>query len=245
MGVVTFIGIDIGQKRDPTAIAVAELQRRGRGGDGFKQVVGPPVEHYVIRHLERLPLGTPYPDAAKRLGEIVANLKRQASIAAEERYLAEPYGYARRDPGNVNLTTYVDATGVGQPVVDLLNAAKVNVNPVYFTHGDRRTEERQEYPLKGFRVSLGKAWLVSRLQALLQTGRIHLPDTNEARVLAKELQDYEIKVSEDANDKYGAFKVGTHDDLVTALGLAVQDCPKPRGVITYNTRGTLPGRYGY
>jgi len=28
-------------------------------------------------------------------------------------------------------------------------------------------------------------------------------------------------VSEDANEKYGAFKVGTHDVLVTALGLAV------------------------
>jgi hypothetical protein len=30
-------------------------------------------------------------------------------------------------------------------------------------------------------------------------------------------------VSEDANDRYGAFKVGSHDDLVTALGLAVQE----------------------
>jgi hypothetical protein len=35
-------------------------------------------------------------------------------------------------------------------------------------------------------------------------------------------------VSEDANDRYGAFRVGSHDDLVTALGLAVQtDHPKP------------------
>jgi hypothetical protein len=50
----------------------------------------------------------------------------------------------------------------------------------------------------------------------------HLPDSDEARTLAQELQDYEIRVSEDANDRYGAFKVGTHDDLVTALGLAVQ-----------------------
>ncbi len=66
---------------------------------------------------------------------------------------------------------------------------------------------------------------MSRLQALLQTQRIKLPETSEARVLAKELQDYEIRVSEDANEKFGAFKVGTHDDLVTALGLAVLDDP--------------------
>ena len=31
-----------------------------------------------------------------------------------------------------------------------------------------------------------------------------------------------------ANDRYGAFKVGTHDDLVTALGLAVQLDREPR-----------------
>jgi hypothetical protein len=41
----------------------------------------------------------------------------------------------------------------------------------------------------------------------------------------QELLDYEIRVDENANDKYGAFRVGTHDDLVTALGLAVQREP--------------------
>jgi hypothetical protein len=90
---------------------------------------------------------------------------------------------------------------------------------VYFTHGDKRTEE-------GWRtVKLGKAWLVSRMQTLLQGGRIHLPNTQETHDLARELLEYEIRVSEDANDRYGAFKVGTHDDLVTALGLAVQRVP--------------------
>lgn len=64
--------------------------------------------------------------------------------------------------------TYVDATGVGQPVVDVLAEGGLTVVPVYFTHGDRRTEEAG-------RTVLGKAWLVSRLQALFQTGRIKLP----------------------------------------------------------------------
>ncbi len=43
--------------------------------------------------------------------------------------------------------------------------------------------------------------------------------------MTAELFDYEIRASEDANERYGAFKVGTHDDLVTALGLAVQEDP--------------------
>lgn len=53
----------------------------------------------------------------------------------------------------------------------------------------------------------------------------------EARILAEELMEYEIKVSEDANDRYGAFQVGTQDDLVTALGLALQEDGPRRAII--------------
>jgi hypothetical protein len=184
------VGVDIGQKHDPTAIAVAEHEWRTREGRE--------EDHWLIRHLERLPLGTPYPEVANRLAEVVSGVRKRAQSTP---------------------TVYVDATGVGQPVVDEMAARGLWVVAVYFTHGDRRTEE-------GYgTVRLGKAWLVSRLQTLLQGGRIHLPNTQETQRLARELLDYEIRVSEDANDKYGAFKVGTHDDLVTALGLAVQRVP--------------------
>jgi len=54
----------------------------------------------------------------------------------------------------------------------------------------------------------------------------------EARALAEELLDYEVQVDENARDHYGAFWVGTRDDLVTALGLAVQ-------VDRLNLRGAL------
>jgi hypothetical protein len=40
-----------------------------------------------------------------------------------------------------------------------------------------------------------------------------------------ELLDYEIRIDDNARERYGAFRVGTHDDLVTALGLAVQEDP--------------------
>jgi len=198
MGMIT-IGADIGQKRDPTAVAVSEESVR---------VVGSKLETYHgIRRLERLPLGTSYPDVATRLAEIVANTRKRRGLVR---------------------MVYVDATGVGQPVVDALAAANIGVPlmAVYFTHGDRRLE--QDGPPRY--VSLGKTWLVSRLQVLLQTGRILLPKTAEAEALAKELMDYEIRVTEQANDTYGAFKVGAHDDLVTALGLATQlDPPPPTG----------------
>lgn len=183
------IGVDIGQKRDPTAICVAELDER--------KVEARTEIHFLIRRLERLPLGTRYPRVADRVRDVVA-------------------GCRLRSPSSLAL--YVDATGVGKPVVDLLaeQIEGTRPTPVYFTHGDRRMADGIE------EVKLGKAFMVSRLQALLQTGRLHLPPTSEAQVLAQELQDYEIRVDENANDRYGAFKVGTHDDLVTALGLAVQ-----------------------
>jgi hypothetical protein len=82
----------------------------------------------------------------------------------------------------------------------------------------------------GKQVQLGKADLVSRLQTLLQTGRLHLPRTPGAETLARELLEYEIKVAEDANESYGAFRVGALDDLVTALGLAVQSDPIGPGI---------------
>ena len=195
---LTTIGIDIGQKRDPTAIAVTEIEYRDSELPGCKK-----ESHYLIRHLERLPLGTAYPEVAKRIDRICQGVERQTGRRTD---------------------IFVDATGVGQPIVDLLNDSSRSVHQVwavYFTHGDRRTEDRSED-----RVTLGKAFLVSRLQMLLQCQRLHLPRNHrEADALVQELLDYEIRVDEDANDKYGAFRVGTHDDLVTALGLAVQKEP--------------------
>ena len=184
MGIVT-VGVDIGQKRDPTAIAVVELDQRT-----------PTDDHHLARHLERLPLMTSYPDVAKRILEVARGVRERTRVAPH---------------------LYLDATGVGTPVVDVLRDAGYpgGITACYFTHGDRRTQE-------GSQVSIGKAWLVSRLQVLLQSQRLHLPITAEAQALARELQDYEIKIDQHANDTYGAFKVGTHDDLVTALGLAIQ-----------------------
>jgi len=204
MGVV--MGVDIGQKRDPTAIAVVEWEERVVGQKVVKRgnvIVDRRDEteyHYTTRHLERLPLGTPYPDVARRVGQLAEGIKERTG----------------RRPSKL----YVDATGVGQPVVDLLREYGVRSVGVYFNHGDKRVEVSRQ------QVNLGKAYLVSRLQSLLQSGRIHLPRSDEAQVLAQELMDYEIRVDQDANDRYGAFRVGTHDDLVTALGLAVQAEPK-------------------
>lgn len=194
MGSALSIGVDMGQKVDPTAIVVAEATRQATRNT-------PTV--YTVRDIGRLPLNTSYPDVAAKVANVVA-------------------GVLERKSGRLRLL--VDATGVGGPVVDLLREAlrdkPYTLVACTFTFGDRYMRDEQAGT-----ASVGKAYLVSKLQALLQTGRLKLPVTAESEALARELQDYEIRVDQNANDKYGAFKVGTHDDLVTALGLAVLDDP--------------------
>ena len=219
MDTVTYvqIGVDIGQKVDPTAIVVAELSQRatGRMVPGWRYNQYAVDEHeaqdsvYTVRLIERLPLGTAYPDVARRIVAILVNMvqRRQVGTPRLERDL------------------YVDATGVGQPVVDILRES-LNATPqaqdcrIYaltFTNSDKYDRDAGR---------LGKAHLVSRLQALMQTQCVKLPPNNpEAQVMARELKDYEMKVSQDGADTYGAFKVGTHDDLATALGLACLEDP--------------------
>jgi hypothetical protein len=199
------IGVDVGQRVDPTAIAVVEREERIEGrryhpdGSVAPSAKERRVWHHTARYLARLPLGTPYPEVADRLAEIAAGVAAKAGVRPR---------------------LYLDATGVGQPLVDVLRLHKVKARliPVYFTHGDRRIPEHNGP------VTLGKAWLVSRMQALFQGGRLHLPPGHpEAEVMTDELLDYEIRVDKNANDTYGAFRVGSHDDLVTALGLATQE----------------------
>jgi hypothetical protein len=133
-----------------------------------------------------------------------------------ERVAAVYHAVAKREKAYPVLS--LDSTGVGAPVADLLVDHDTSVTAVYFVVGEHLSVGDGER-------RLGKAYMVSRLQSLLQTERLHLPDTSEARHLARELLDFEIRVDEHANDLYGAFKVGSHDDLVTALGLAVHQRP--------------------
>lgn len=142
-----------------------------------------------------------------------------------------------RDRAGSRPEIYVDATGFGGELVTLIerHGDYSRVRPVYFTHGDRRTDE-------GGAIRLGKAWVVTRLQMLVQTHQLHLPRSPDAERLAEELIEYEVQVAPDANDRYGAFKMGNRDELVTALGLAVQ--APPRGKMEHGWMILTPGAGG-
>ena len=209
------LGVDVGQRHESSAICLVEIQERDEHGhtiDPFRVRNFPPhpsepirtEDHFLVRHLERIPAGRSFPEIAARVGEVIESVRRREARERRQR----------------SVRIYVDVTGLGDPIVALLKrvTSVSMLHPVYFTHGDRREQERGT-------IRLGKAWLVTRLQTLLQDLMLHLPRTSDCDELAKDLLEFEIKVREDANEKYGAFPVGRHDDLVTALGLAVQERP--------------------
>jgi hypothetical protein len=184
---MTTIGVQIGQGREPTAIAVSEVERR-TAGDNV-------ASHFQIRFLDRMPPGTSYPSVVERLVEIVTGVTARTG----------------RRP-----TVNVDATAA-DPVLDLLREKRLEPVACHFNHGGRRN--RIDYR----EVVIGKGFLVVRLKVLLQTGRLHLAHTEETATLREELLAYELRLDDDADNRLGAFRVGSRDDLVTALGLAVQE----------------------
>lgn len=165
-----------------------------------RTVSGRRAEHYVVRVLERIAPDTSFPRIATRVAQVVDNAYESQGSWPE---------------------VYVDATGLGDPITSLIQEelGGYEIRTVYFNHGDRRETKDSE-------TIVGKAWLVSHLQKLLQTNRLHLPSTPEASDLVRELLEYRIRLPPDANDRYGAFPVGRHDELVTALGLAVLPPPE-------------------
>jgi hypothetical protein len=187
-----FIGLDLGQSHDFTAIAV--LQRAV-----IKREFNPALWAFrkevqlQLRHLERVPIGTPYPDVVNRVVEIT------------------------RSPiltGPVHLA--VDNTGVGAAVMDLLRAAqpKAALLPVTITGGDTGNVSHGNHRVP-------KRDLVVGLQVLLQRGGLRIAaDLPDAPTLLTELMAMQVKVSTAGNEQFGAWREGTHDDLVLALALA-------------------------
>jgi hypothetical protein len=109
------MGVDLGQSRDYTAMAVVE-RREGPGEWDAAQYAFRKRAELVVVYLERAPLGTSY-------GWVVARVKDVANQVA-------PVGVA------------IDATGLGRPVVDLVRAAGLRgrIWPVVLTGGETERE---------------------------------------------------------------------------------------------------------
>jgi hypothetical protein len=188
------MGVDLGQSADPTAIAVVEVEGRVRCSyDGWNYNIQQKVEgsEYRVRHLERLGLRMPYPAQV----QYVAGLLRAPELKGCE--------------------VVIDETGVGRPVADLFEGGGLRPHRVSITAGMEETRVGE----RSWRVA--KILLVSRLQAVLNTGDLRLsPALAELRALKQELSEFRMRYTPAGGAVFGA-REGRHDDLVLALALAL------------------------
>jgi hypothetical protein len=135
-----YVGLDLGQRHDPTAIAVVERIEMAQAWQATE------FHSPRVRHLERAPLGTPYPGVVARVREIVQKLQKLGACALA-----------------------VDGTGVGAPVVDMLRAARIgcHIAAVTITGGEKQRNN-------GAGWSVPKRDLLSLVQVLLERNDLRL-----------------------------------------------------------------------
>jgi hypothetical protein len=198
------IGVDLGQRRDPSAVAVVERLRTSPQFDPATWSMCQPESEprLVIRHLERIPLGTPYTEVAAR----IVHLARQPEIAGACRLV-------------------VDATGVGMPVLDMLRAAAPGcpIAPVLITGG-------QSARFDGKIWYVPKMELMARLQSLFESKQLAISGRlRESPALVRELLDIRTAHIPSGRARAGAEGANQHDDLAMAVALALWPKPAPLG----------------
>lgn len=112
----------------------------------------------------------------------------------------------------------VDRTGVGRGVFDMFRLAYWHTVGISITNGEHVNPD-PDTP-NCFRVP--KRDLVGVVQAGLQTATLKFaPALPETKTLQDELKNFKVKITAAANDTYGAWREGQHDDLVLALAVAL------------------------
>ena len=113
-----YLGVDLGQKQDPTALA---LVRRIEYRDPYG---GPQFDGLGVVGLERVQLGTPYPVVVERIRRLTMRMDLITRVKV-----------------------VVDATGGGAPVVEAMRQAGMGaeITAVTITGGDKESHKGLDY----------------------------------------------------------------------------------------------------
>ncbi len=191
-----FVGVDLGQSTDPTAITVMNHRVTplddwimDTKAERWKQRK---IEHFDVRHLERLPLGMSYPQQIQRVADLLA----------------------RSPLDKLNPKLVIDETGVGRPVGDQFDVAGLYPSRITITAGLEATQH-------GKSRHVPKGLLISNLEARLHAGELRFAvEAHDAAALKDELKDFKRRISEAGRTTYAA-RVGAHDDLVLSVAIAL------------------------
>lgn len=207
-----YLGLDLGQASDHSALAIVEepiycppaggwigadaqtpeIRRMYQHGAADEwRALAPGKPPLWLRALHRYPLRTPYP-------AIVGDVVRRLGGPEAER---------------PDAMLVVDGTGVGAAVVDMFRYTTLpcGLSPIIITGGTK--VERNHVP---------KRDLIGAVQVVLQTDRLKVARHSEhTETWMREMQTYAIKLTATGHDTYNARGDSEHDDLVLAVALAV------------------------
>jgi hypothetical protein len=196
------IGLDLGQSNDYTALAIVEKIRSGNPQR---------LAALHLRHLERYPLRTPYPEIAD---EVAALVKSEHLVTKTTDEMLN------------RITLYpelvVDQTGVGSPVTSLLRERGLTFRSVVVTASDDGGPGRVAYRVP-------KRDLVSALEVSLQTGMLRVAEGLKLwPILREEMLNFKRKIDlKTSQDSYEHWRESDHDDLVLAVCLACWGAANP------------------
>jgi len=186
-----FLGLDLGQRRDHSAIAIVRRDEQVRP---WGETI---FEGLSLLYVRRIPLGTSYPQVV----EIVRAAVNQPELR-----------------GNCEIV--VDATGVGAPVVEMLRTAGLAcpIASVTITGGEK---ESIRECFGGSECNVPKRDLIAALQVSLEKNQFRIAsDISDLGSLVEELVNVRNVARESGRERIGADRAGEHDDLVIAVSLA-------------------------
>jgi hypothetical protein len=183
---------------------------------------------------------TPRKVTAGIVGNVLQAIRSESLLPAETAPPAWPDGIGPNPADlfvcrNAIVNLAVDATGVGRPVCDLFRDARMpgRLVPITITGGLSVTGDGRGG------VHVPKKDLVACAQVLLQTRRLRVArELALADVLVQELENFRVRITPAANEVFGEWREGQHDDLVFALAMAAwvgENWPEEyTGPVVYN-----------
>ena len=208
------VSCDLGQVQDFSAACVLKRTPSGE------------TARFDVVHLKRWALGTSYPRVVEAVHEIVSNPKLRPVV--EEPPEGE-FGGGWTSARVGDPTLLVDGTGVGRGVMSLFLDAKMpaTITPLVITGGLGYREDQWGDGTGTRAFFVAKCELVSAVQAGLQGGSLKIvPGLAEADTLQREMENFRVKVSKNANELYSA-RESTNDDLLLSVAMALWHATLP------------------
>jgi hypothetical protein len=209
-----YVGLDLGQSQDYTALAVVQKIPT------YDEETGKHAKELHLKHLERYPLKTPYTHIADTVRDLLTG---------------PPFTDDIRDGFRIRKAQtelVVDKTGVGVAVTDLLKERRLNFFSVTITGLGQKVNRTgtREY-------SVPKQDLVSALEVPFHKGTLKVAKGLEGwPKLREELLNFRRKQNtRTAHISYEHWRESDHDDLVLAAALACWNA-------TYTRKGSTKMR---